>query len=322
MRKIAIYDSFTEPKHRRLIDETAARAGFTVDYYAAPAAVPADKRGDYEVIYGMPKPGELKDFVNLKWFCGSFAGVDAYLDDSLYPSPEVMLSNSSGAYGVTIAEHMVMVTLMLLRHAPAYCADQAAGRWGRVLPMRSIMGSTITIVGTGDIGTEFARRAKVLGAAAVRGVRRTKKAADPAFDSVHTHDQLESLLPDTDLLVLALPSTPDTIGFLSRRRIALLPKTAFVINVGRGSAIDQPALVDALNAGQLAGAALDVFVQEPIPDGDPIWDAKNLLLTPHVSGQLSLGYTRDKNVALFCEDLENYAAGRPLARYVDRKIGY
>ena len=162
MRKIAIYDSFTEPKHRRLIDETAARAGFTVDYYAAPAAVPADKRGDYEVIYGMPKPGELKDFVNLKWFCGSFAGVDAYLDDSLYPSPEVMLSNSSGAYGVTIAEHMVMVTLMLLRHAPAYCADQAAGRWGRVLPMRSIMGSTITIVGTGDIGTEFARRAKAM----------------------------------------------------------------------------------------------------------------------------------------------------------------
>lgn len=179
MRKIAIYDSFTEPKHRRLIDETAARAGFTVDYYAAPAAVPADKRGDYEVIYGMPKPGELKDFVNLKWFCGSFAGVDAYLDDSLYPSPEVMLSNSSGAYGVTIAEHMVMVTLMLLRHAPAYCADQAAGRWGRVLPMRSIMGSTITIVGTGDIGTEFARRAKAMGAAAVRGVRRTKRPPTP-----------------------------------------------------------------------------------------------------------------------------------------------
>ena len=161
-----------------------------------------------------------------------------------------------------------------------------------------------------------------MGAKSIRGVRRTMKPADPAFDSVHTHDQLESLLPDTDLLVLALPSTPDTIGFLSRRRIAPLPKTAFVINVGRGSAIDQPALVDALNAGQLAGAALDVFVQEPIPDGDPIWDAKNLLLTPHVSGQLSLGYTRDKNVALFCEDLENYAAGRPLARYVDRKIGY
>ena len=304
MRKIAIYDSFTEPKHRRLIDETAARAGFTVDYYAAPAAVPADKRGDYEVIYGMPKPGELKDFVNL------------------YPYPEVMLSNSSGAYGVTIAEHMVMVTLMLLRHAPAYCADQAAGRWGRVLPMRSIMGSTITVVGTGDIGTEFARRAKALGAAAVRGVRRTKKAADPAFDEIHTNDELDALLPDTDILALALPATGETKGFLSAARLALLPKTAYVVNVGRGSAIDQAALLDALNHDRLAGAALDVFEQEPIPAGDPAWTAKNLLITPHISGQMSLGYTRDRNVQLFCEDLERYGRGEKPLRLVDRRIGY
>ena len=156
MRKIAVYDNFTEPKHRQQIDDTAARYGFTVDYYPAPQTVPEERRGEYEVIYGMPKPGELKDFTNLKWFCGSFAGVDAYLDESLYPSPAVMLSNSSGAYGVTIAEHIVMVTLMLLRHAPVYCAEQAAGRWGEVMPMRSIIGSTITVVGTGDIGTEFA----------------------------------------------------------------------------------------------------------------------------------------------------------------------
>ena len=89
-----------------------------------------------------------------------------------------------------------------------------------------------------------------------------------------------------------------------------------------GTAIDQPALTEALNAGRIAGAALDVFAKEPIPDGDPIWEAKNLLITPHISGQMSLGYTRDKNVALFCEDLENYAAGRPLARFVDRRVGY
>ena len=321
MKKLAVLGDFLEPHHHAQIDGTAARCGFAVDYYPD-GHVPAELAGQYEVLYGMPDRAALRTFTSLKWFCGNFAGVDAYLDDALYPSPDVILTNSSGAYGVTIAEHLIMVTLMLLRHASAYVLEAAAHRWGPVLPMRSIMGSTITVVGTGDIGTEFARRAKAMGAKSIRGVRRTMKPADPAFDSVHTHDQLESLLPDTDLLVLALPSTPDTIGFLSRRRIALLPKTAFVINVGRGSAIDQPALVDALNAGQLAGAALDVFVQEPIPDGDPIWDAKNLLLTPHVSGQLSLGYTRDKNVALFCEDLENYAAGRPLARYVDRKIGY
>ena len=226
MRKIAVYDNFTEPKHRQQIDGTAARYGFAVDYYPAPQSVPEERHGEYEVIYGMPKPGELKGFTGLKWFCGSFAGVDAYLDESLYPSPEVMLSNSSGAYGVTIAEHIVMVTLMLLRHAPAYCAEQAAGRWGEVMPMRSIIGSTITVVGTGDIGTEFARRAKALGAKSIRGVRRTKKAADPAFDEIHTNDELDGLLPDTDILVLALPATGETKGILSAERIALLPASA------------------------------------------------------------------------------------------------
>ena len=184
MRKIAVYDNFTEPKHRQQINDTAAKYGFAVDYYAAPQTVPPEKRDEYEVIYGMPKPSELKSFTNLKWFCGSFAGVDAYLDDSLYPSPEVMLSNSSGAYGVTIAEHLIMVTLMLLRHEMTYCAAAAAHRWGAVQPMRSIIGSTITVLGTGDIGTEFARRAKAMGAASIRGVRRTRKAADPAFDAI------------------------------------------------------------------------------------------------------------------------------------------
>lgn len=322
MRKIAVYDNFTEPKHRQQINDVAAKYGFAVDYYAAPQTVPPEKRDEYEVIYGMPRPSELKTFTNLKWFCGSFAGVDAYLDDSLYPSPEVMLSNSSGAYGVTIAEHLIMVTLMLLRHEMTYCADAAAHRWGAVQPMRSIIGSTITVLGTGDIGTEFARRAKAMGAASIRGVRRTRKAADPAFDAIYTHDELDTLLPDTDILVMALPSTGETKNILSAGRIALLPPTAYVVNVGRGSAIDQPALVEALNAGKLAGAALDVFAEEPVPAGDPVWTAQNLLLTPHISGQMSLGYTRDRNVALFCEDLERYGRGEKPTRLVDRRIGY
>ena len=270
----------------------------------------------------MPRPSELKTFTNLKWFCGSFAGVDAYLDDSLYPSPEVMLSNSSGAYGVTIAEHLIMVTLMLLRHEMTYCADAAAHRWGAVQPMRSIIGSTITVLGTGDIGTEFARRAKAMGAASIRGVRRTRKAADPAFDAIYTHDELDTLLPDTDILVMALPSTGETKNILSAERIALLPPTAYVVNVGRGSAIDQNALVAALNGGRIAGAALDVFAEEPVPADDPVWTAQNLLLTPHISGQMSLGYTRDRNVALFCEDLERYGRGEKPTRLVDRRIGY
>lgn len=322
MRKIAVYDNFTEPKHREMIDNTAAECGFTVDYYVSPATVPPERRGDYEIIYGMPPRGDIKDFRSLKWFCGSFAGVDAYLDDGLYPDPAVMLSNSSGAYGVTIAEHLIMVTLMLLRHEVDYCTQAAAHRWGGTRPMRSIMGSTITVLGTGDIGTQFARRTKAMGAASIRGVRRTKKAADPAFDRVYTVEELDTLLPDTDILVLAMPATPDTEGLLSAARIALLPKTALVINVGRGSAIDQTALVDALNGERLAGAALDVFVTEPVPADDPVWTAKNLLLTPHIAGQMSLGYTRDKNVELFCDDLRRYAAGEKPQRLVDRRTGY
>ena len=321
MKKIAVLGNFLEPSHHVLIDSTAARCGFAADYYPD-SRVPAEKAGQYEVLYGMPKPADLKSFTGLKWFCGNFAGVDAYLDDALYPSPDVMLSNSSGAYGVTIAEHLIMVTLMLLRHAPAYVRDADAHHWGQVVPMRSIIGSTITVVGTGDIGTEFARRAKALGAKSIRGVRRTKKAADPAFDEIHTNDELDGLLPDTDILVLALPATGETRGILSAERIALLPASAYVVNVGRGSAIDQAALIDALNGGRLAGAALDVFAQEPIPAGDPAWTAKNLLITPHISGQMSLGYTRDRNVELFCEDLERYGRGEKPLRLVDRKIGY
>lgn len=321
MKKLAVLGDFLEPHHHAQIDSTAARCGFAVDYYPD-SHVPAELAGQYEVLYGMPDRAALRTFTSLKWFCGNFAGVDAYLDDALYPSPDVILTNSSGAYGVTIAEHLIMVTLMLLRHASAYVLEAAAHRWGPVLPMRSIMGSTITVVGTGDIGTEFARRAKALGAKSIRGVRRTKKAADPAFDEIHTNDELDGLLPDTDILVLALPATGETKGILSAERIALLPDSAYVVNVGRGSAIDQAALIDALNGGRLAGAALDVFAQEPIPAGDPAWTAKNLLITPHISGQMSLGYTRDRNVELFCEDLERYGRGEKPLRLVDRKIGY
>ena len=321
MRKLAVVADYLDDSHRTHIEKMAGDAGFTVDYFTE-GHLPQDRAGEYEVIYGTVPPKELKAATALRWFCCSYAGMDQWKDDALYHSPEVMLSNSSGAYGVTISEHMVMVTLMLLRHAPAYCAAQAAGRWGEVMPMRSIIGSTITVVGTGDIGTEFARRAKAMGAAAVRGVRRTKKAADPAFDEIHTNDELDALLPDTDILALALPATGETKGFLSAARLALLPKTAYVVNVGRGSAIDQAALLDALNHDRLAGAALDVFEQEPIPAGDPAWTAKNLLITPHISGQMSLGYTRDRNVQLFCEDLERYGRGEKLLRLVDRRIGY
>ena len=300
MKKIAVVEKFFEPQHQRQIEAVAAKHGYTVDYYMD-GVLPEERAGEYEIVYGMPARTDLKGMTQLKWFCASFAGVDRYVDEALYPHEGVLLTNSAGAYGVTIAEHILMVTLMLLRQ---------------------MMPTMKAVLGTGDIGTSFARRAKAMGAKSICGVRRTIKPADPAFDRIVTLSDLDSVLPDTDILVMALPSTGETVGVLSRERIALLPQHAVVVNVGRGTAIDQEALAEALNAERIAGAALDVFVPEPLPQDHYLWTTKNLLITPHVAGNMSLGYTRDKDVDMFCEDLENFAAGRPLAHLVNRKLGY
>lgn len=321
MRKIAVLDNFMSQEHRSTITTTAEKCGFAVDFYKS-SRLPDEKVGDYEIVYGMPDADQLKDMTALKWFCASFAGVDRFTDDRLYHDPSVMLSNSSGAYGVTISEHIVMVTLMLLRRMPTFEDIVRRRDWISELPMRSICGSKITVLGTGDIGTNFARRAKAMGAKHICGVRRSNKPGEACYDEMLTFEHLDEVLPRTEILVMALPSTPDTIGILSRERIALLPKDAIVVNVGRGTAIDQDALMDALNNDRLAGAALDVMVPEPLNVDHPLWDTKNLIITPHISGNMSLGITCDLDVALFCEDLENYAAGRKLARFVDRKKGY
>lgn len=321
MKKIAAADVFFTPEHLEMIQKTAAECGYSVDIYPD-GHLPADKAAEYEVVYGCCPAQELKAAANLKWFCSSFAGVDIYMDESIYPHPGVLLTNSSGAYGITIAEHIIMVTLMLLRRMPEFEKVVRERGWLRSLPMRSICGSDITILGTGDIGNNFARRAKALGARTVRGVRRTRKAGDPAYDEMYTFAELDSVLPKTEILVMALPSTQETLHILNRQRLALLPEGAYVVNVGRGTAVDQEALMDALNSGHLAGAALDVVVPEPLPKDHPLWDTKNLLLTPHISGNMSLGITCDLDVELFCEDLKNFAAGKKLERFVDRSLGY
>lgn len=321
MKKIAVVEKFFEPHHKRQIEAVAAKYGYGVDYYMD-GVLPRDRAAEYEIVYGMPDRAVLKDMASLRWFCASFAGVDRYVDETLYPHEGVLLTNSAGAYGVTIAEHILMVTLMLLRQMQPIQEAIRRREWQPPLPVRSICGATITVLGAGDIGTSFARRAKAMGAKHICAVRRTMKPADDAFDSVTTLAGLDAVLPTTDILVMALPATGETAGVLSRERIALLPPQAIVVNVGRGTAIDQQALADALNAGRIAGAALDVFVPEPLPKDHFLWETKNLLITPHVAGNMSLGYTRDRDVEMFCEDMENFAAGRPLAHLVDRKRGY
>ena len=320
MRKLAVCVTFMNEKYRRQIDAAAEAAGFMVHYYDTQAAL-TPHIGDYEVLFGHPVPALLRQASQLKWLCSDYAGVEKYLDDAVWPRPDCLLSNASGAYGPTISEHILMVLLMLLRRMPEYQADLCQRQWTFHTPIRSIIGSHVVMLGTGDIGSHTARRLKALGAS-VTGVCRSGRSKEPAFDRVVPIQELDSVLPSADALVMALPSTPETEGVLSRERIALLPERAYVVNVGRGSAIDQNALVEALMQRKLAGAALDVMTPEPLPADDSLWDCPNTIITPHVSGNMSLGLTCDIDVDMFCADLGRYAAGEPLHNLVDRKRGY
>ena len=322
MRKLAVLESFFRPHHREAVETTAERCGFTVDYYPT-FGLPAERAGEYEVIYGLPRTDVLQHATALKWFASGSSGVDHYSPDELYADPEhIMLTNSAGAYGTTISEHMVMVTLMLLRNIAPVLEFNKCHRWMAQQPQRTISGSTVTMMGAGDIGTAFARRVKAMGAAHVCGVRRSSKSSDPAFDEVGTFADLPRLLPKTDILALALPSTPETHNILNEEMLSLLPPHAVVINVGRGRSIDEDALQRVLVEGRIAGAALDVFVTEPLPEDSPLWETPNLLITPHVSGNMTAAVTQDKQVEMFCRNLERYAAGEPLHNLVDRKRMY
>lgn len=318
-RTICVVNEFITETHKKQINAAAEKYGFSVRYYQTKEDA-AGHMADCEVLFGHWR-SLLKEAPNLKWYCCSYAGVDPYQPPFRFPEG-VMLTNSSGAYGVTIAEHILMVTLMLQRKMLDYAKIVQSHDWTNNLSIRSIQGSRLTLLGTGDIGTTFAKRARALGPASITGVNRSGRVPDTVFDRVVPMTELDSILPETEILVIALPSTPETIGIMTGERIAQLSPTSILVNVGRGTAIDQEALMEALNSGKLAGAALDVMVPEPLPADHPLWNTKNLLLTPHVAGNMTLGYTCDKTVALFCEDLENYAEGKPLKHLVDLKRGY
>ena len=321
-RDICIYQDFLTEAHKAQIQAACQETGFAPHFFTLDQFEEAKACLQHcEVLYAHSADLLRAAPATLKWYCCSFAGVDPYCKNpGLFANPDCLLTNSN-VYGVTIAEHVVMVTLMLLRRMPEYLEVVRNHSWSNQLSIRSIRDNEFTILGTGDIGRHVAERMRGMGAAKIVGLSRSGR-PHPAFDQVYPISELDAVLPQTKILVMALPSTPETTHILNRARIARLPADAYVINVGRGTALDQVALADALNAGKLAGAALDVMDPEPLPKDDPLWDARNLIITPHVSGNMTLGYTCDRNVDLFCADLKNYAAGRPLAGLVDRNRGY
>lgn len=323
MRNICIYQEFLTDTHKQRIRETAESTGFIPHFFTLDQFEEARTcLQDCEVLYAHDMNLLRAAPASLKWYCCSYAGVDPYCKDpGLFANPDCMLTNSN-CYGVTIAEHVVMVLLMLLRRMPEYEETVRRRSWSNQLPIRSIRDNAFTILGLGNIGFHVAERLRGMGAAHITGLSRSGKAREPVYDEALPISSLDEVLPRTKNLIMALPATAETYHILNRDRISLLPSDSCVVNVGRGTAIEQEPLIEALNSGRLAGAALDVMDPEPLPPDHPLWSARNLILTPHVSGNMTLGYTCDRNVDLFCEDLRNYAGGKPLNGLVDRTRGY
>ena len=318
--KILVINSQLEQKHFDLIKTATASLGHEVHVYAAETEIPQSDY-DADIIYGFA-PTIVKTSKSLKWLCVPWAGVDSLMVPGYFANETCLLTNSAGAYGVSIAEHMIAVALVMMRKLDEFMTETKNGQWLSPRPQRSLKDCRITVLGTGDIGTTFAKRARAFEPAAIIGVCRSGKSSETVYDKVLPVSKLDTILPQTDLLAMSLPATPETRGILSRDRLALLPQGSYIINVGRGSAIDEDALADNLENSHLAGAALDVFQTEPLPKNHRLWKTKNLLITPHVAGNMSLAYTRDKNVQMFIEDLKNFTQGKPLHYLVDRRLGY
>lgn len=319
MKKITVCMNRLCEHHREQILRAAEAAGYSVAFFEN-ADQAREAAAESEIL--LADGAALLPYAeNLKWFCASFAGVD-HLLRSPDLKEDILLSNSSGAYGVTIAEHIIMVILMLLRRQMEYTEIVREHKWARNLPVRSIRGSRILILGTGDIGHEAAYRLRAFGPASIEGINRSGKGNDPAFDRIQSVEALDGLLPETDILIMCLPGTKESYHLMNAARLEKMQKHAMIVNVGRGQSLDQEALVSLLIENRLGGAALDVFETEPVPQNDPVWDCPGLLFTPHCSGNTSLGYTVDRIVDLFCEDFERYVRGLPLLRKVDRTLGY
>lgn len=324
MRKCYSVCDFLSEANRQHMKEVAGECGFDMAFFESNEEAQG-RVSDGEVIYC--NDGKLlASMPQLGWCHSASAGVGDFLESGVFEGGKVMLTNSSGAYGRAISEHIIMVTLMLMRRMPDYLEITGRHGWGEHLAIRSLEDSTIAVIGTGDIGRNAAKRYKALGVRKIVGFSRSGKQRE-FFDEVFRIDDFDEVMGsglsgELDVLLLCVPGTAESAGLLNSDRIACLSEKTFVINVGRGMVIDQDALIDALNEGKIAGAALDVVYPEPLPADHPLWDAKNCIITPHTSGDMALEYTVDITVDIFCDNLRRYVSGKELTHLVDIKAGY
>ena len=281
-------------------------------------ALPQAQVENATVILGDVPAHTLKGAKKLRLMQTASAGVGEYIQ----ALPEtVALCNATGAYSLGISEAMLAMALILKRKMYPYYERQKAHVWESLGRVSSIQDAVVLSVGLGSIGGEFARKCKLLGAYTI-GVRRACQTKPDWLDELHMIEALDTLLPRADIVALSMPETEKTRGLFDAKRLSRMKKDAILLNVGRGSAVDTNALCAALQNGTIAGAGLDVVSPEPLPAEHPLWDAPNLVLTPHVSGCYTLPQTLTRIAALGIENLQRFADGKPLLNQVSRGAGY
>jgi D-2-hydroxyacid dehydrogenase (NADP+) len=239
----------------------------------------------------------------------------------------IALTNGAGIASNAIAEQAIALMLAFCRNLHVALRLQVEARWDRPAvmagagtPLRELRESRVAVLGLGPIGRTIAEDVAALGAT-VRGLRRhPPTAAPPPFEAIVGPAGLDELLGWGDFVVLAVPHTAETDRLIGRREIGLMRPEAYLINIARGSVVDEGALVEALERGGLAGAGLDVFVEEPLPATSPLWHLPNVILTPHVAG--ATPQYLDRALGIFMDNLRRYLDGRPLRNLVDPVLGY
>lgn len=274
-----------------------------------------------EILCGYFPKRLLKQAKALRWLHLPSAGADRYTDESIYPHKNVTLTCSSGAFGTAIAEQLLMGTLMLLRRMPEYQKQQREKVWGRVGPLGFLRGSTVLVLGTGDLGGTFGDYCAHLGAI-VHGVNRSGVSEKTCFAAVHPVTALSDVVQGADVVAACLPLTAETAGLIDQEILFNMKPGSIFLNVGRGKTVNQDDLIAALRQGPIAGAMLDVFAEEPLPPDSPLWDMEQVIITPHISGSDLDADNAAAIFSIFCDNLTRYFAKKPLRNIVDKAKGY
>lgn len=306
-KKILVTMPVTEEQKALLIRQGGDRCEIT---FVPGAEVTPDLLADHDALIGNLPAGLLSGNTSLQWVQLNSAGADAYTSEGILPR-DCILTSAVGAYGLAVSEHMLALTFAMIRRLGQYGRGQVRHEWASKGQITSVEGSTVLILGLGDIGGSYARKMKALGAYTI-GFRRKNVDKPDYLDEQDTIDKLDEYLPRADIVAMVLPGGEATYHLMNEERIGRMKEGSYFLNAGRGTAVEPAALEQALRSGHLAGAALDVTEPEPLPADSPLWDLETLILTPHVAGQFFLPETVNRIVRIAGENLRAWLDGAPM----------